>query len=139
MKKFILGRFRNFLIKLYMEYLILKGVDISKEAKVSLKSSIDFTNPKGVHIEKGAYIAFGATVLSHCFVRGLHLDTYIHENTFIGANALIMPGLHIGPNSIVGAGAVVTKDVPPNSIVVGNPARMVRDGIKVGNFGRLLK
>ena len=43
----------------------------------------------------------------------------------LGANATILPGLSIGRDAMVGAGAVVTKDVPPNAIVVGNPARIV--------------
>ena len=44
----------------------------------------------------------------------------------IGANATILPGLKIGTNAMVGAGAVVTRDVPPNSVVIGSPARVVR-------------
>jgi carbonic anhydrase/acetyltransferase-like protein (isoleucine patch superfamily) len=49
----------------------------------------------------------------------------IHDNCFIGANAIILPGLQVGPNSIVAAGAVVTKDVPPDTVVGGNPAREI--------------
>ena len=49
----------------------------------------------------------------------------IKDNVFIGARALILPGVTIGENSIVGAGAVVSRDVPKNSIVVGNPARII--------------
>ncbi len=51
----------------------------------------------------------------------------ILDNCFIGARAIVMPGVRIGPNSIVGAGAVVTKDVPPSTIVAGCPARKVSD------------
>jgi len=47
------------------------------------------------------------------------------DNCFIGVNAIIMPGVTIGPNAIVAAGAVVTKDVPPDVIVGGNPARII--------------
>ena len=49
----------------------------------------------------------------------------IKENCFIGDSAIILPGITIGPNSIVGAGSVVTKDVPPDTVVVGNPARAI--------------
>jgi acetyltransferase-like isoleucine patch superfamily enzyme len=49
----------------------------------------------------------------------------IRENCFIGARAVILPGVEIGPDSIVAAGAVVTRDVPPQSIVAGVPARVV--------------
>jgi len=49
----------------------------------------------------------------------------IRDNCFIGARAIILPGVTIGPNAIVGAGSVVTKDVAPNTIVGGNPARFI--------------
>ena len=49
----------------------------------------------------------------------------IKDNCFIGMNSVILPGITIGPNSIVGAGSIVTKDVPPNSVYAGNPAHMI--------------
>jgi acetyltransferase-like isoleucine patch superfamily enzyme len=49
----------------------------------------------------------------------------ILDNCFIGANTIIMPGVQIGPNSIVGAGSVVAKDVPPQTVVAGVPAEMI--------------
>jgi carbonic anhydrase/acetyltransferase-like protein (isoleucine patch superfamily) len=49
----------------------------------------------------------------------------IHDNSFIGTSAMIAPGVTIGPNSIVGAGSVVFEDVPPNTVVAGNPARVI--------------
>lgn len=49
----------------------------------------------------------------------------IEEHAKIGANATILPGIRIGRNSLVGAGAVVTKDVPENAVVAGNPARII--------------
>ena len=49
----------------------------------------------------------------------------ILDNCFIGARAIILPGVTIGPNSVVGAGAVVTKDVPPGEVHAGNPARFI--------------
>jgi len=47
----------------------------------------------------------------------------VHDNCFIGEGAYLMPGVSIGPNSVVATGAVVTKDVPPNTVVAGIPAR----------------
>ena len=52
---------------------------------------------------------------------------HIEKNVWIGANVSILPGVTIGENSVVGVGAVVTKDVPPNVIVVGNPAHILRE------------
>lgn len=60
---------------------------------------------------------------------GKHLDSVgyidIRDNSFIGHGAIIMPRITIGPNAVVAAGAVVTKDVPPNSVVGGNPAKVI--------------
>ncbi|PZQ52695.1 MAG: acyltransferase [Rhodovulum sulfidophilum] len=50
----------------------------------------------------------------------------IRDDVFIGRGATILPGVTIGPRAIVGAGAVVSRDVPPNSVVAGNPARFIR-------------
>lgn len=49
----------------------------------------------------------------------------IKENCFIGDSTIVLPNVTIGPNAIVGSGSVVTKDVPPNSIVAGNPAKFI--------------
>lgn len=56
-----------------------------------------------------------------------NVDVKICPNVWIGAGAIIMPGITVGENSVVGAGSVVTKDVPPNTVVVGNPARVLRE------------
>lgn len=49
----------------------------------------------------------------------------IKNNSFIGKNSIILPGISIGPNSIVGCGSVVTKNVPPNTVYAGNPAKYI--------------
>ena len=51
----------------------------------------------------------------------------VRKNAKIGANATLLPGIVVGENALIGAGAVVTKDVPAGKVVVGNPARVVRD------------
>lgn len=59
--------------------------------------------------------------------RNLQLKSvYIHDNAWLGANVTVTPGVVIGENAIVGAGAVVTKDVPTNTIVGGVPARLIK-------------
>lgn len=61
----------------------------------------------------------------------------IGRNCFVGGGATILPGVTIGDGSIVGAGAVVFDDVPAGCAVGGNPARVLREGIAVGRYGRL--
>jgi maltose O-acetyltransferase len=51
----------------------------------------------------------------------------IEDNVWIGGGAIILPGVRIGKNSVVGAGAVVTRNVPANTVVAGNPARVIRE------------
>lgn len=51
---------------------------------------------------------------------------------------MILPGVTIGDNCVIGAGSIVTRDVPPNSIVAGNPAKVIRSEIEVGRYGRFL-
>jgi acetyltransferase-like isoleucine patch superfamily enzyme len=123
-------------VTFYFRY--LKGMNISSGSLVSTKAKLDTTNPRGVHIGNESYIAFGATILTHDFVRDIHVDTYVGSRTFIGANSIVLPGIRIGDNCIIGAGSVVTKDVPSNCIAVGNPARVIRKDIRTTRFGKLV-
>lgn len=112
-------------------------MDIHPTAKISLKANLDLTNPSGVHIDQGTYIAFNAVVLAHDMSRLLMLDTFIGKNCFIGAYSIIMPGVRIGDECIVGSGSVVTADVPSHSIVAGNPAKIIRSGVQTRKWGIL--
>ncbi|CAN5415602.1 hypothetical protein BH10PSE2_BH10PSE2_09900 [soil metagenome] len=114
------------------------GMDIHPTAGFSTTAWFDRTNPKGVHIGEESYVAFGATILAHDLTRGLYLHTRIGRRCFIGARSIVMPGVVIGDECIVGAGAVVTKDVPPRSLVAGNPAQILRSDLKIiSRYGRM--
>ncbi len=113
------------------------GMHIDKSARISFGARLDKTNPKGIFIGKESYIASGAVVFSHDFSRNLHMDTHIGNKCFIGVNAIIMCGVKIGDECIVGSGSIVTKDVPSNTIVVGNPAKILKSNIKTKRFGQL--
>lgn len=54
-------------------------------------------------------------------------DVHIGKNVWIGAGAVILPGVSVGDNSVIGGGSVVTKDIPPNVVAVGNPCRVLRE------------
>ena len=80
------------------------------------------------------------TILTHDHTMSAwNLHTRIGARCFIGNHAIIMPGLVIGDEVIVGAGSVVTKDVPANCIVAGNPARIIRTGIRMNDDARLIR
>ncbi|MET3711098.1 DapH/DapD/GlmU-related protein [Sphingomonas trueperi] len=115
------------------------GMDIHPTVRISNTAKLDKTFPKGIHIDEWSYVAFGAAILSHDMTRNLKTDTYIGKSCFIGARSLILPGVRVGDGSIVAAGSVVTKDVPPKSIVAGNPAVVVRSGIETDIWGILRK
>ena len=55
------------------------------------------------------------------------LPIYIGKNVWIGSNAAILPGVSIGDNTVIGAGSVVTRDIPANVVAVGNPCRVLRE------------
>ena len=119
-------------------YTRLWGMDIHPTAMFSLSAKFDRTFPKGVHVGPKSYVAFDARILTHDRTRGLYLHTRIGANCFIGGCSLILPGIEIGDNCVVGAGAVVTKSLPPRSLAAGNPARILRSDIDVGDYGRFL-
>jgi tetrahydrodipicolinate N-succinyltransferase len=110
-------------------------MDIHPSVKISLRANLDLTNPSGVQIDEGTYIAFHAVVLAHDMSRLIMTDTYIGRNCFIGAYSIVMPGVRIGDECVVGSGAVVTADVPPQSVVAGNPAKIIHSGIRTREWG----
>ena len=133
-----LGFARNVVIRVQLWFFRrVLGMDIGKDVCISLRAKLDFTYARGVHIGDGTYIAFDVIVFTHDMCRAFTMDTYIGKNCFIGAQAIIMPGVRVGDNCIVGSGAVVTKDVKPGSIVAGNPATVIRSGIKTVKWGIL--
>jgi len=129
---------RNLLVQLHCVFLRrVWGMDIGEDCRISLKSQLDFTNPQGVHIGAGTYLAFDSVIFTHDMSRALRTDTYVGRNCFIGARAVIMPGVKVGDNCVVGVGAVVTHDVPRGSIIAGNPAKIIRSDIRTKKFGIL--
>lgn len=114
------------------------GMDIHPTVDMSLSAKLDLTFPAGVHIGAYTYVAFNARIMTHDRTRGLYLHTRIGQNCFIGGHSIILPGVTIGDNCVVAAGSVVTRDVPAGSVVGGNPAKVIRSDIAVGQYGRFL-
>lgn len=111
------------------------GMDIHPTARISLKAHLDKTYPVGIHIGEYTTVTFGVAILAHDMARSFRADTRIGKNCFIGAHSVILPGVTVGDGSIVAAGAVVNRDVPPGSIVAGNPAKVIKEGIETVRYG----
>jgi acetyltransferase-like isoleucine patch superfamily enzyme len=115
----------------------IRGVKIRHICRVRIAGNvlIDTLYPELVEIEDDVFITRGVTIVAH-FTPTPFLRKYISEvefgkvvikrGAYIGVNAIILPGVTIGEGAIVGAGSVVTKDVPRLSVVAGNPARVIR-------------
>ena len=121
----------------------LKGYKISYSASIEGGVMLDKLNPTGIHIGDNTLVARGAVILSHHHHKRtpsnnpILCDTFIGKKSFIGMNSIVMPGIKVGDEVIVGAGAVVTKDVRSNCVVAGNPARVIKEGIKMNSLAAL--
>ena len=101
--------------------------DVVLGDRVTVKAGVQLWN--GLRVGNDVFIGPNATFTNDKFPRSKRhlaevLVTNIHDGASIGAGAVILPGLTIGKNAMVAAGAVVTRSVPPNAIVRGNPARI---------------
>ncbi len=114
---------------------IQKGASIGKNCKISSHSFIC----EGVHISDNVFIGHGVMFTNDLFPRAVNpdgsqqtdadwtvIETYVGKGASIGSNATILCGISIGENALIGAGAVVTKNVPANTVVAGNPAKIIK-------------
>ncbi len=114
---------------------IQKNASIGKNCKISSHTFIC----EGVHIEDDVFVGHNVTFINDKVPRSVSADgemqteadwkvveTHVKKGASIGSSATIMCGVTIGKDSVIGAGAVVTKDVPPKAVVAGVPARILR-------------
>lgn len=131
--------------RLWQYVVVLEGAQIGRNCNVCSHCFIEndvvignfVTIKNGVHlwdgtrIEDNVFIGPNVTFSNDRFPRSKHYPekfetTVVKRGASIGANATILPGLTLGENCIVGAGAVVTRSVPDHAVVVGNPARVTK-------------
>ena len=119
-------------------------MDIGKNVIIARTVHLDKNiNPRGIHIGDNTWVLRNAMIFAHDYCRGSNgigkrFDTYIGKNCVIGVNSIVLPGVTIGDHSVIAAGAVVTKDIPSNSMVAGNPAKILRTGVIVSDLGQIL-
>src|SRR5271165_4821655 len=116
-------------------------VEVQKNAKIGRRCKISSHTfvCEGVTIEDKVFIGHGVTFINDSYPRATSAEgklqtevdwkverTLVRSGASIGSGATILSGLTIGENAIVGAGSTVTKDVPENAIVAGNPAKILR-------------
>lgn len=117
------------------------GCDLGKNVHIGHMVRMDFGNPERIHIGDNVILSNGVSILCHKrdvshYQEGdsalklpfVYKDVYIDNGCQLGLNVTIMPGVHIGEGSIIGAGAVVTKNIPAWSIAVGFPAKVINGG-----------
>lgn len=139
----LLSKSRYVLYNLHVRFLAWKfrtlyGMDIGEGTIISRKADLDkAVNPKGIHIGKYTLITGHVDIIAHDVCRNMKADVRIGDNCFIGNGAILLPGITIGNEVIIGAGSVVTKDVPSNTIVAGNPARIIQGGVFLDHYGKI--
>ncbi len=108
------------------------GVIVKNPLKTFIGEDVMFdTNyPENITIEEGVRLTSGCKIVSHFFVptenRYLRGDVHICEGAYLGMNVLIVKPVRIGKRAVVGAGSIVTKDIPDYEVWAGNPARFIK-------------
>ncbi|GAB3560709.1 acyltransferase [Arthrobacter alkaliphilus] len=107
---------------------VLVESDVVIGDRVTVKSGVQLWD--GLRVDEDVFIGPNATFANDIFPRSKNhenalLVTRVYRGASIGAGAVILPGVEIGPYSMIGAGSVVTRSVPANAVVVGNPARII--------------
>lgn len=102
--------------------------DVVVGDRVTVKCGVQLWD--GLELEDDVFIGPNATFTNDIFPRSKHYParfgrTMVRKGASIGANATLLPGITIGARAMIGAGAVVTRSVPPNAVVVGNPAKII--------------
>lgn len=127
--------FKGFLRITEFKFRHIYGMHLGEGVRISRGARLDRTNPRGVHIGDYTAITSGAAVLTHDFPNRMWKDTHIGSHCFLGFNCIVLAGVKVGDHCIVSPNSVVARDVPPNSVVMGNPAKVVEQNIVTGKWG----
>jgi acetyltransferase-like isoleucine patch superfamily enzyme len=129
-------RIRSAFPELYINYLRKRGVKVGENTKFFGSVHIDPSRPYLVEIGRNCILTGGVSLTCHSYDWGVLREKYgeflpssgkivIEDNVFVGGGSIILKGVRIGRDSIIGAASVVTNDIPQGSVAAGNPCRVI--------------
>lgn len=129
---FIRARLRKIILEeIWLDDYIKRGMKVGENCSIQPRCIFDYSHCHLISIGNNVTLAPEVYILAHDASTKGKLDytkignVIVEDNVFIGARSIIMPGVIIGESSIIGAGSLVTKSIPKNSVAVENPAKVI--------------
>jgi acetyltransferase-like isoleucine patch superfamily enzyme len=114
----------------------LRGVKIGADCFIDPNAILETAYPENITLGNDVRVTAGAIIMTHIkpphylrdegLVPNVLKPVVLHDHSFIGVNAVILPGVTVGKAAVVASGAVVSADVPPYTMVAGNPAKVIK-------------
>ena len=127
----LLGRLQRYRLRRRWRTLRRMGMQLGKGVNLPMSTWIDVSHCFLISIGDNCGFGENCAILAHDAMPNEYMDAtrvgrvIIHESCHFGMGTIILPGVEIGPRSVVGAGSVVLHDIPPESVAAGNPARVI--------------
>lgn len=131
MLSWVISGLRDYRQRRWWRHLRNRGMILGKDVNLPYSTWIDESHCFLISIGNNCGFGEGCVILAHDAMPNEYIDSTrigkikIHESCHFGTRTIILPGVEIGPRSIVGAGSVVNKDIPSNSVAIGSPAEVI--------------